>query len=414
METKQESTALTLPSQAQTQEKAEIVRSSAKATRLAAFTPGNLTEAIALSKMMANSELVPKDYRGKPANILVAIQFGSEIGLAPMQSLQSISVINGRPSIWGDAALALVQGHADFEDISETTEGTVAKCIVKRRGRSPVVRTFSDDDAIKAGLIAKGGVWVQYRSRMRQLRARGFALRDSFADVLKGISIAEESIDTPVDTSQAKVQRDSMTSDLSMLAPSQEQNRGHEDTGLGPKNGAVKKDEQNQERKPEPYLCSECRQTIQPEGSGHKSDCKFAAKAEQEKKTAQFQKALYLVLAADQKKKMKKGDKKGAQTGDSYLVLKVVTTTDKGDVEGLLYCWRTPLFEHLPVGQIDKKLVAEVSQQEKDGKKYVNLEHVLELAGVPFVNDAPAAQAQMPTQEEAEDNFAELFGSEER
>jgi len=308
METKQESTALTLPSPAQTQEKAEIVRSSAKATRLAAFTPGNLTEAIALSKMMANSELVPKDYRGKPANILVAIQFGSEIGLAPMQSLQSISVINGRPSIWGDAALALVQGHADFEDISETTEGTVAKCIVKRRGRSPVVRTFSDEDAIKAGLIAKGGVWVQYRARMRQLRARGFALRDSFADVLKGISIAEESIDTPVDTSQAKVQRDSMTSDLSMLTPSQEQNRGHEDTGLGPKNGAPKKDEQNQERKPEPFICSECRKVINPGGTGHGSDCKFAVKAEQDKKTAQFQKALYKIKSVAAKVDKKKAD----------------------------------------------------------------------------------------------------------
>jgi hypothetical protein len=157
--------------------------------------------------------------------------------------------------------------------------------------------------------------------------------------------------------------------------------------------------------KQEKVMCSECRAI-----DGHKPDCKFAVKAEQEKRTAQLQKALYLVLSADQKKKMKKGDKKGVPTGDTYLVLKVVASTDKGDVEGLLYCWRTPLFEHFPVGKIDKRLVAEVSTQQKDDKTYIQLEHVLELGGVPFVNDAPAAQAQMPTADEEVEQ--ELFGPE--
>src|ERR1035438_4072987 len=105
MET-QKQDALALPNQPAQQ--AEIVRSSARQTRLAAFTPANLTEAIALAKMMAQSEIVPRDYQKKPANIIVAIQFGAEIGLPPMQALQSVSVINGRPALWGDRALALV------------------------------------------------------------------------------------------------------------------------------------------------------------------------------------------------------------------------------------------------------------------------------------------------------------------
>src|ERR1700675_2806847 len=75
---------------------------SNKLTRLAAFTPVNLTEAVALAKLIASSELAPKDYKGKPGNCLIAMQLGAELGVAPMQAIQNIAVINGRPSVWGD------------------------------------------------------------------------------------------------------------------------------------------------------------------------------------------------------------------------------------------------------------------------------------------------------------------------
>src|SRR5882724_9451123 len=88
---------------------------SGKLSRIAAFTPTNLTEAIALSKLIAGSDLAPKDFKGKPANCLIAMQMGAEVGLAPMQSLQNIAVINGRPSLWGDAALGVVQVHPEYE-----------------------------------------------------------------------------------------------------------------------------------------------------------------------------------------------------------------------------------------------------------------------------------------------------------
>src|SRR3546814_15538068 len=44
----------------------------------------------------------------------------------------------------------------------------------------------------------KQGPWSQYPQRMRQMRARAWAMRDGFADVLKGIGIAEEVRDFPV------------------------------------------------------------------------------------------------------------------------------------------------------------------------------------------------------------------------
>lgn len=163
------------------------------------LAPKDLDEAMRFADMLANASIVPKDYIGKPGNCLVAIQWGMELGLQPMQAMQSIAVINGRPSLWGDAMLALVKAHPAFEWIKEGCDGTVATCTVKRRGEPEVVQTFAMEDAKRAGLTGKQGPWTQYPKRMLQMRARGFALRDAFPDALRGVVSAEEARDTPAE-----------------------------------------------------------------------------------------------------------------------------------------------------------------------------------------------------------------------
>jgi len=177
----------------------EISTNTAPARGLALAT---FDDAFRFAKVVAATEFAPKDFRGKPEACMLAIQAGSEVGLSPMQSLQSIAVINGRPSIWGDAAMALVQASPVCEFVREYTEGDgdnlVAVCEAKRRGypAATVVR-FSVADAKKAGLWGKSGPWQQYPARMLALRARGFALRNAFADALRGLITAEEAQDYP-------------------------------------------------------------------------------------------------------------------------------------------------------------------------------------------------------------------------
>lgn len=169
-------------------------------------------DAFRFAQMVAKSDFAPKDFRGKPESCMLAIQHGSEVGLSPMQSLQSIACINGRPSVWGDAALALVMGSPVCEYVRERVEGDgdsmVAICEAKRRGYPDAnVTKFSVADAKKAGLWGKSGPWTQYSKRMLQLRARGFALRDAFPDVLKGLVTAEEAQDyTHVEPARQPVQ----------------------------------------------------------------------------------------------------------------------------------------------------------------------------------------------------------------
>lgn len=165
--------------------------------------PTTLQEAMKFSDILASSTMVPRDFQGKPGNVLVAIQWGREVGLGPLQALQNIAVINGRPSIWGDAAIALVRGHPDCLSVQEGVEGEGEArqgwCEVTRRGEQPQRRTFSVADAKRAGLWGKSGPWTQYPDRMLQLRARGFAIRDVFPDALRGVLTREEAEDMPAE-----------------------------------------------------------------------------------------------------------------------------------------------------------------------------------------------------------------------
>ena len=157
----------------------------------------NLEAAMKLAEMFSKSAMVPKQYQGNAANCLVAMAYGDSLGMAPLQAMQSVAVVNGVPALYGDGMLALVQASPMFESIEESIEDGAAVCTVKRRGMKPVQRVFTIDDAKRAGLWGKQGPWQQYPSRMLQMRARSWALRDAFADVLRGIQSVEEVRDIP-------------------------------------------------------------------------------------------------------------------------------------------------------------------------------------------------------------------------
>lgn len=185
------------------------------------LSPQTFEQALTFSNYLADSDMVPKDFKGKPGNCLVAIQWGMEIGLKPLQAMQNIAVINGRPSLWGDAVIALVRSSPLCESIIEEDDGRTATCRVKRRGEPEQSRSFSMDDAKAAGLLGKQGPWTQYPKRMRQMRARAFAVRDVFPDVLKGLPVAEEVMDTPSERHMGQVERVEPTDPQPAYTPEQ-------------------------------------------------------------------------------------------------------------------------------------------------------------------------------------------------
>jgi hypothetical protein len=178
--------------------------------------PTDVDQALKISEMFAKSDLVPDNYRNKPANIFLAVSAGASLGLAPFQAMQNIAVINGKPSIWGDALLAMVRNDKRCLSVKETIEGEgnarTATCSVSRlapNGETEVITaSFSMNNAQKAGLLNRKP-WQSYPDRMLQMRARGFALRDAFADVIGGLISGEEAEDYPTEeaTKQKKLKK---------------------------------------------------------------------------------------------------------------------------------------------------------------------------------------------------------------
>lgn len=179
------------------------------------FVPKSFEDLIRYCEYLSKSNFVPKSYRGQPADILVAVQMGGELGMPPLQSLQSFGVINGRPGLFGDGFLAVIMGHWSYEWHEEHWEGSgdarKAVCTMKRKGHQAHTVEFSVSDAKAAGLwderkeirsqsggsMSNPSPWHCYSDRMLQMRARGFAGRDKFADALRGMKTVEELGDYP-------------------------------------------------------------------------------------------------------------------------------------------------------------------------------------------------------------------------
>jgi hypothetical protein len=162
----------------------------------------SLEDAFRFANAIVASGFAPRGME-KPEAVLVAIQLGAELGLTPMAALQNTAVINGRPAIYGDAALALVRASGLLESFNEEEVGEAGKdsfgikVTATRRDGSKGSETFTVADAKAAKLWGKSGPWTDYPRRMLKFRARGFVLRDVFGDVLKGLRTAEEVRDYP-------------------------------------------------------------------------------------------------------------------------------------------------------------------------------------------------------------------------
>jgi hypothetical protein len=160
---------------------------------VAALIPQSLEEAFRVANAIAASGLAPKGL-DRPEQILVAIMAGAELGLAPFQSLQSFAIVNNRPTLWGDGLMAVARsgGVKVKEWLEGEGEAAVAHCEVTRPEGEVIARSFSVAQAKKAALWGKQGPWQSYPTRMLQMRARAYALRDGCADMLRGFQVREE------------------------------------------------------------------------------------------------------------------------------------------------------------------------------------------------------------------------------
>lgn len=158
-----------------------------------ALIPQDIEQAFRIASALAHSGMAPNGFQ-TPEKCFVAIMAGAELGLPPFQSLQSFAIINGRPTIYGAALMAVIRTNG-FK-VREWFEGEgdtlTAFCEVTRPDNGDVAEaSYSVEDAKTAKLWGKAGPWTTSPKRMLQWRARGFCFNDGAADVLKGLQIRE-------------------------------------------------------------------------------------------------------------------------------------------------------------------------------------------------------------------------------
>jgi len=165
---------------------------------LAVIAPSSFKEAQEMSTILAKSALLSDALRGKPADVLLILMTGAELGFGPAQSIRAIDVIKGKPSLKAETQVALVKSRRDvceyFTLISSTA--TAATYETKRVGAlKPTVMSFTAAEAAEAGL--SGDNWKKFKPAMLRARASAYLCRAEYPDVTLGLPSTEEVQDYP-------------------------------------------------------------------------------------------------------------------------------------------------------------------------------------------------------------------------
>ncbi len=150
-----------------------------------------LDEAFRLAQALAMAGLLPAGLRGKPSDVLAVILYGAELGIGPVQALQGIYIVQGRPVVSAQMWLALLRMRGHRAKVIENTEQS---CTVElQRGDTGEIHreSFTMDEAKKAKLASKD-VWQSFPRRMLLARAVANAARFLAPEVILGMAAEGE------------------------------------------------------------------------------------------------------------------------------------------------------------------------------------------------------------------------------
>ena len=154
----------------------------------------NMADAKIFADAVCGTSYVPAAFRGKPEDAAAAILMGMELGLEPMQSLQNIFVIGGRPAMFARTAVALLNGHGIVvQTVSSSDESVTVSATDPRTGQVEV-STWDLGRASNAGYTANKKYQTDPQA-MLYAKAAMEVCRKIAPDVLLGIAYAREELE---------------------------------------------------------------------------------------------------------------------------------------------------------------------------------------------------------------------------
>ena len=146
-----------------------------------------------IGSALANTQMVPQTFRGKPDDATAAILYGAELGLKPTQALQQVFVVHGQPAIYARTMVGLLKSKGYVFETVESTDESVTV-----RGTSPrgevEQSTWTIARAQKAG-YTKNGKYQSDPQAMLYAKAASEVSRKLAPDVLLGIRYTAEDLE---------------------------------------------------------------------------------------------------------------------------------------------------------------------------------------------------------------------------
>ena len=174
-----------------------------------AFEPRDIDEGYEMAKLLVASGLLPRGIQ-RPEAAFAIIAAGRELGLTAMQSLRSIHIIEGKPSLSADLVAALCKSRPDVCLYFRLVESTdrVARYETHRRGEpEPTPMSFTIEQAQRAGVAGKDN-WKKYPEAMLRARCITALARAVYPDLAMGVYDPDEVTEEPtVYAGQAQVIR---------------------------------------------------------------------------------------------------------------------------------------------------------------------------------------------------------------
>lgn len=173
-----------------------------------------MTDRIEHAKIVAQSSLIPAEYRGKPADIVWAMDIGDALGVPYTQVMQSMVVARGKMTMSADLMGAVVRRAGHKLRLREDGDSVTATLIRADDPDYEFTVTWDKGKAQAAGLWGSRGPWQQYPRQMLRARAITEVCRQGASDALAGTVYTPEELEpapaqnTPQKSTQDHTQRD--------------------------------------------------------------------------------------------------------------------------------------------------------------------------------------------------------------
>ncbi|NNG36910.1 recombinase RecT [Nakamurella aerolata] len=150
-----------------------------------------LADRVEYSKTLSAADLLPPAFKGKPANILLAMDLAESLGRSPIEVMQQSQVISGKLGLSAEFMRSLVLASGHKLRVFMDGDTAVAQGIRSDDPGFTYEARWDEARARTAGLWGKGN-WTNHPTAMLKARATTELCRDAFADVIHGVRSADE------------------------------------------------------------------------------------------------------------------------------------------------------------------------------------------------------------------------------